>query len=53
MQRVLFTPPEYDRELPTETVDRIRTAVRGIFDEPEPEPEASATPATADCPPRT
>jgi LCP family protein required for cell wall assembly len=53
MQRVLFTPPEYDRELPTETVDRIRTAVRGIFDEPEPEPEASASPATADCPPLT
>ena len=53
MQRVLFTPPEYDRELPTETVDRIRAKVRGIFDEPEPEPEPSASPGTADCPPRT
>jgi LCP family protein required for cell wall assembly len=51
MQRVLFTPPEYDRELPAETVDRIRATVRGIFDEPEPEP--SATPGAADCPPRT
>lgn len=51
MQRVLFTPPEYDRELPTDTVDRIWAKVRGIFDQPEPEP--GATPGTADCPPPT
>jgi LCP family protein required for cell wall assembly len=51
MQRVLFTPPDYDRELPAETVDRIRAKVRGIFEEPEPDPPG--TPGTADCPPRT
>jgi LCP family protein required for cell wall assembly len=51
IQRVLFTPPEYDRELPMETVERIRSKVQGIFGEPQPEPAAS--PRAAACPPRT
>lgn len=50
LQRVLFVPPEYDRELPDETVERIRDRVRRIFDDPST-PVASPTPAPSHCPP--
>jgi LCP family protein required for cell wall assembly len=50
MQRVLFVPPEYERELDDEIIERIRSKVRGIFGEPEPEP--SARPGDRErCPP--
>jgi hypothetical protein len=51
MERVLFIPPEYDRELPDETLLRIRERVRTIFDEPLPEPSQSPTPKPEPCPP--
>lgn len=51
LERVLFIPPEYDRELPTDTVERIRDKVRGIFDEPAPEPTPSPSDGPSRCPP--
>jgi polyisoprenyl-teichoic acid--peptidoglycan teichoic acid transferase len=52
MQRVLFIPPEYDRELGDEVIETIRTKVRGIFDEPEPDPSPRRSDREDDCPPR-
>ena len=53
MQRILFSGPEWDRELPGDTVDRIRERVRTIFDEPGPAatPTPSPSPGGGPCPP--
>ncbi|CAN5860367.1 hypothetical protein BH24CHL6_BH24CHL6_05350 [soil metagenome] len=50
LQRVLFVPPDFEPELSDETIDAIRTRVRGIFDEPEPPPPTPAPPGER-CPP--
>ncbi len=50
MQRVLFVPPEYKRELNHERIEKIRDKVRGIFEEPAPQPSPDAT-GGGKCPP--
>jgi polyisoprenyl-teichoic acid--peptidoglycan teichoic acid transferase len=45
--RVTFVPPAYPAHLDGRAIERIRTVVAEVFDEPPDEPEATATPSPA------
>jgi hypothetical protein len=51
-----FIPPQYPEWVTDESLDRIRSEVRGVFDAPPPDPSASpsasptAKPSSKPCP---
>ena len=45
VERIVFSAPDYPRDLRGDTIERIHAKVRGIFDEPLPEADLG------DCPP--